>query len=218
MVVTDPPYGVDYRGRSCSEWKAIAGDDDPGLLLPAFVELWRALKPNSFCLSFYGWPHADQFLSTWKMIGFRPVSHIVCIKNNIGLGYFTRGQHESAYLLAKGNPKRSDSASGDVIPWEREVCTYHPTQKPLQVISRLISFAEEDALILDPFMGSGTTLLAARNLGRRAIGIEIEEHYCKVAVERLAQQLFDFGPQRPKAGCSTPSLFDAAEAEAPWTA
>jgi hypothetical protein len=61
----------------------------------------------------------------------------------------------------------------NVFEWDRESLTFHPTQKPLQVMSQFVSaFTAEGALILDPFMGSGTTLLAARNLGRRAIGIE----------------------------------------------
>jgi len=208
MVLTDPPYGVDYRGRWCSDWEAIAGDDEPAIMLPAFSEIWRVLRPNSFCLSFYGWPDADQFLTAWKLIGFRPVSHIVCVKNNIGLGYFSRSQHETAFLLAKGHPPRPATAPGDVFEWERESLTYHPCQKPLQVISRLIStFTAEGAVILDPFMGSGTTLLAARNLGRRAIGIEIDECYCHVAVQRLAQQVFDFQPPAPEPGGQAPSLF-----------
>jgi site-specific DNA-methyltransferase (adenine-specific) len=65
MVLTDPPYGVGYRGRWCSDWEAIAGDDEPTAMLAAFSEIWRVLKPNSFCLSFYGWPDAEQFLSAW---------------------------------------------------------------------------------------------------------------------------------------------------------
>lgn len=63
----------------------------------------------------------------------------------------------------------------------------HPTQKPLKLMRKLIGWAGGDP-VLDPFMGSGTTLRAAKDLGRRAIGIEIEERYCEIAAKRLAQE------------------------------
>jgi hypothetical protein len=118
------------------------------------------------------------------------------VKNGIGLGHFTRSQHETAYLLAKGNPARPRQPVSDVFPWERETFMLHPNQKPLRTISQMLeAFTAEDAVVLDPFLGSGTTLVAARNLGRRALGIEIEEHYCEVATTRLAQRMVDFKSQ-----------------------
>jgi adenine-specific DNA-methyltransferase len=72
LVVTDPPSLVSYYprdGRRCTN------DNDESWLQPAFRELHRALKPDSFCACFYGWPWADRFMAVWKACGFRPVSH-----------------------------------------------------------------------------------------------------------------------------------------------
>lgn len=69
----------------------------------------------------------------------------------------------------------------------------HPNVKPIAVIAKMIRLGTIEAeTILDPFMGSGTTLRAAKDLGRRAIGIEIEERYCEIAVKRLEQNVFNF--------------------------
>ena len=69
---------------------------------------------------------------------------------------------------------------------ERGAIRKHPTQKPLSLMKHILNTAP-DGVILDPFMGSGTTLRAAKELGRKAIGIEINEEYCQIAVDRLAQ-------------------------------
>ncbi len=66
----------------------------------------------------------------------------------------------------------------------------HPTQKPVDIIKPLLEYScPPDGVVLDPFMGSGTTLRAAKDLCRKAIGIEIEEKYCRIAVERLRQEV-----------------------------
>lgn len=75
----------------------------------------------------------------------------------------------------------------------------HPSTKPLPLMTELVFlFSNPDDLIFDPFMGSGTTLVAAKTLGREAIGVEIEEKYCAIAVERLRQDVlpFDTAPER----------------------
>ncbi len=69
----------------------------------------------------------------------------------------------------------------------------HPTQKPVELITWILTLKWTPiGTILDPFMGSGTTLRAAKDLGRKAIGIEIEENYCAIAVERLKQGVLNF--------------------------
>jgi len=66
-------------------------------------------------------------------------------------------------------------------------CKVHPTEKPLAVIVWAMSYSKTEGLVFDPFMGSGTTLRAAKNLGRKAIGIEIEEKYCEIAAKRMLE-------------------------------
>ena len=73
---------------------------------------------------------------------------------------------------------------------QREQRPIHPAQKPIRLIKRLVAlFAKENDLILDPFMGSGTTLRAAKDVGCRAIGIETDERYCQLAADRIRQKV-----------------------------
>jgi site-specific DNA-methyltransferase (adenine-specific) len=83
----------------------------------------------------------------------------------------------------------------------------HPTQKPLAIMIWCLGFLKSQGTILDPFMGSGTTLVAAKQLGRKAIGIEISREYCDVAIKRLQQEVLDFSP-KPKREPEQASILD----------
>lgn len=188
LVITDPPYLVGYEGRWDGARRTIAGDRDGSWVAPAFAEIYRVMRPDSFAVTFYGWPHADVFVGTFREVGFRLVSHIVFVKNVWGLGRFTRGQHEVAYLLAKGRPRIPKHGISDVIEWTREADAFHPNQKPVHALRPLVAaYACAGATVLDPFMGSGSTLIAAKEMGNRAVGIELEERYCRYAEHRLRQ-------------------------------
>ncbi len=183
LVVTDPPYLVNYRprdGRRCTN------DDNDAWLVPAFREIYRVLKPNSFCATFCGWPWVDRFMQAWRESGFRPVSHLTWPKSHCSREGYTAGHHEVGYLLAKGRPPRPQKPLSDVLPWDYAGNELHPNQKPVVAIARLIeAFSRVRGIVLDPFGGSGTTGVAARSLGREFILIEKDERHWHISRERL---------------------------------
>lgn len=183
LVVTDPPFIVDYRAR---DGRTIAGDRDGRWLEPAFAQVYRVLKPNSFCVSYYGWNQADRFVAVWKRFGLIPVSHLVFTKDYASTKGYTQGYHETAYLLAKGQPPKPARPIRDVLSREYTGNKYHPHEKPVAVIEQLIvAFSNPRAVILDPFAGAGTAGIAARKCGRQFILIEKVPQYYSGALRRL---------------------------------
>jgi site-specific DNA-methyltransferase (adenine-specific) len=184
FILTDPPYLVRYRSR---DGRTIANDDNDTWLKPAFAEMHRVLKCDSFAVSFYGWPAADKFLAAYREAGFRPVGHLTFPKGYASSTGYIRSEHENAHLLVKGNPWRCDSTIADVLPWRYTGNRLHPTQKPLEALEPLIAhFCPQGGIVLDPFAGSGSTLMAAKSLGRSYIGIELDANYHALAQRRLA--------------------------------
>ena len=181
VVVTDPPYGIDYDGgatqRGSSNLGRIAGDDrpfDPSPFLGfADVLCWGA---NHYAQDL---PRSGQFY-VWDKV----------TRNGLKVRI---AECEFAWHLRGTKPRVFRHLwSGAFRASESGLPSLHPTQKPVAVMAWCLGLVTP-GVILDPFMGSGTTLVAAKQLGRRAIGIEIEERYCEIAVNRLRQGVFDFG-------------------------
>jgi len=191
LVLTDPPYGIGLENHGRNDFKrrdvawAIQNDHDTTVGQAVITYLLETRIPLiAFASPEHPWQgHWRSLLVWWKYglgMGGDPYVcwkrdwELVQVANN---GKLT-GSRESAIL--KGF---------DMRPAEFE---YHPTQKPVSLLKHLMLKVSGDT-ILDPFMGSGTTLRAAKDLGRKAIGIEIEERYCEVAVKRLAQEVLPLG-------------------------
>jgi len=183
FILTDPPYITRYRDRS---GRTVSNDDNGGWLEPAYAEMYRLLKPAAFCVSFYGWSKADLFIQAWRAAGFRMVGHLVFRKAYSSSARFLRYQHEQAYLLAKGDVTLPESPTPDVIDWTYTGNRLHPTQKPVGVLTPLINaFTNPGDVVLDPFCGSGSTLVAAKTLGRQFVGIELDAVHHRTASRRV---------------------------------
>lgn len=183
LVLTDPPYGMDYHSNHYKDGNPhlkIAGDDYyPTEIIKLCID-----KATKAVFTFCRWENLQDIP--------KPKSFIVWAKNNWtagdleheygrqweGIAFYPKDGHGFIYRPA------------DIIDTRRVPSgkLLHPTEKPLSTILAILKANKGDT-ILDPFMGSGTTLVAAKQLGRKAVGIEIEEKYCEIAVRRLSQEV-----------------------------
>ena len=179
LVISDPPYGIAFR----SNHRTIKHDSITGDV---------SLSQHSIRLAISMATRAAYIFCRWDQLWQLPVptSLVVWIKNNWSMGDL-KHEHGRQWEACAFYPKPAHQfikRIPDVIYSDRTGNNLHPTQKPVSLIATLIS-ANEGNVVLDPFMGSGTTLRAAKDLNRKAIGIEIEERYCEIAAKRMAQEV-----------------------------
>jgi DNA modification methylase len=181
LVCTDPPYGIgEAKGKNKSRGLlakpvdyGIAAWDDAPIEQGLIAQILNAgMYKIIFGGNYYSLPPTSCWLVWDKMNGATDFADCELAWTNLPKAV-RRIQHLWNGMLRVGQEER-----------------WHPTQKPLNVMKWAISHAPEDCqTILDPFMGSGTTLLAAKQLGRQAIGIELEERYAEIAAKRLSQEM-----------------------------
>lgn len=184
LVLTDPPYGIGdkWQGRQINGpngqsrlWRK--GDDWDFSPVPAALMklvISKGTHAIVFGGNYYALAPSPQWLIWDKCQSFSGSDAELAWTNLDGVVRVFRMSRADAYIN-KAITQKS-----------------HPTEKPVALMRWCIQQVEHADRILDPFMGSGTTLRAAKDLGRRAIGIEIEERYCEIAARRLSQEVFDF--------------------------
>ncbi len=186
-VVTDPPFGIGYESGHFGELpRSIVGDNDTSLRDEVLAALdgpmlvfgsWRACRPRR-----------ARMLLVWDTGGA------------LGMGALDlpwKPAHQEIYVIGDGfsGPRTSDVLRFPPAQAMAANGRTHPHEKPVDLLRALLLKCP-DGIALDPFCGTGSMLIAAKSLNRRAVGIEIEERYCAIAAERLSQCVLPFQNQR----------------------
>lgn len=208
-VVTDPPYASGARTEASKassgamqrgqRWAAKPIENDQ-MTTTGFVwlirEMCQATRPmlmiGGSLLCFIDWRQWPNLVGAVESTNMRVNGMVVWDKQSMGLGHGFRSQHELVLHASRGVPRVASKGTGNVLdhPRDHGAMDYHPSPKPVPLLRDLIEVVSaRGETILDPFMGAGSTLRAAKDLGRKAIGIELEEKYCEIAAQRLAQEV-----------------------------
>jgi len=204
-VISDPPFssgartdasksmrGAMTRGQKWkNDWFShdnLATYGFMFLMRMVTTELFRVTKQGGSCHLFIDWRMYPYLFGAMESNNWQVKNLVVWDKQHYGMGTNYRNQHELIIYAEKGNCDFKKHDQGNVQKVKRLQAEFHPTEKPVSLLERFIeNVTVEGDTVLDPFSGSGSTLIAARNLGRKSIGIEISKEFCAVSAERLAQ-------------------------------
>lgn len=206
LVLTDPPYGINYYSNwsqdssyreKVKSVNGISNDkkDNKEFLLKVLSSIYRVLKDNSHIYWFTRWDKVEEQKPLLEEVGFKVKNNLIWVKNNWSMGDLQgayAGQYECILFGHKGRrtlkgidgkKRHTDVIFYDRIPPNR---LYHSHQKPTDLLEFLIEKStDEGETIIDPFCGSGSTLVSAVNTNRNFIGIEIDWDYCQIANKRI---------------------------------
>lgn len=186
-LFTDPPYNIDFVPQRGTH-EAIANDNlSPenfaSFLRGAMACARIATKDPSYGFIWSGWSTLDQFAPILREF-FTIKALPIWVKNNFGIGYYSRPKYEPFFLCLRGEPKRPDVAPADVWNYAKVYETIHSCEKPVGLIENILAAYTDRVIVLDLFLGSGSTLIACEKTGRKCYGIEIDPHYCDVIIAR----------------------------------
>ena len=192
-VITDPPYGIDFqsawRTDSTKRHKKIANDKQPFIWW--LYDAYRVTKEGGALLCFCRWDVADDFKRAIEWSGYEIKSQVIWDREHHGMGDLKGAfapQHDIIWFATKGKFIFPNKRPKSVVSSKRlggDKLT-HPNEKPVDLMEQLIeAVTQKDDVVLDPFAGSGSTIVAANNLDRDGVGIELDGDYVTLARSRL---------------------------------
>ncbi len=196
LIVTDPPYLINYKTNYRKNKKhdfcsVIKNDNNFEMISDYIKECYRIIKDNSAMYMFCSFDKVDYFKQELEKAKFKIKNMIIWVKNNWTAGDLSAQfgkQYEIIFLANKGRKKFNGKRITDVWNFDRVSGSkqFHQNQKPVNLIEQcIIKHSNENDIIFDGFMGSGTTGVACKNLNRNFIGIEIDEEYFEIAKKRI---------------------------------
>ena len=191
-IITDPPYGINYVSQTGA---SIKNDKSPFIWF--LYDAFRVLKPGESgrgsLVCFTRWDVEQTFIEAMKLAGFQVKSEVIWDKVYHGMGDTKAAfapSHENIVFAVKGKFNFPGHRPKDLVTFKKINSSQmiHPTEKPVGLLASLItSVTKPGDLILDPFAGSGSTLVAAKKTGRRFIGVELDGQYHQIAQRRVEE-------------------------------
>ena len=206
LIVTDPPYRVTARGSAGNSGGMLQKEiNKKGKVFQHnnidvkdyAPEFYRVLKEGTHCYVMTNHKNLIDMLNVFTDCGFHFVKSLICDKGNKIMGTFYMSQFEYILFFRKGKAKNiNNCGTSDIISVPNKKTkgldgsSIHDTEKPVRLMEILIeNSSKEGDLVLDPFMGSGTTGIACVNMDRKFIGIELDEQYFKIAENRINEAI-----------------------------
>lgn len=189
LILTDPPYG-DGIGYGRLD-KTIANNEDESINYKVLPILYDKLKSGGVCYLFTNWKFSSKiqaFLGEKTLFSIR--MQLVIVKNNFGMGYGFRNQYELCLVLEKGKAKYNRNDVSNVLQMQHVHHDEHshPHEKGIDFLKILIDHSSKEGdVVLDCFAGSGSVLVASKDMKRNFIGIELDEKWHRLANERLSK-------------------------------
>ena len=191
-IITDPPYGINYVSQTGAR---IQNDKSPFIwfLYDAFRVLKSGDSGRGCLICFTRWDVEQTFIDAMKIAGFQVKNEVIWDKVYHGMGDTKAAfapTHENIVFAVKGKFNFPGHRPKDLITYQKlgSAQMIHPTEKPVGLLTNLISSVTKPGdLILDPFAGSGSALVAAKKTGRRFIGVELDDQYFAKAQRRIEE-------------------------------
>lgn len=194
LVLTDPPYGMAFKSNYRKEkYNEIKNDKTLEWLEKYVGECFRILKDNTAVYFFCSWHNVDAFKQAIER-KFKIKNILIWEKNNTSMGDL-KGSYAPKYEMIifahKGRKQLNGFRYADIIKAKRTGNKLHPTEKPVDLLELFIkNSSDENEVIFDGFMGSGSTGVACVNTKRKFIGFEIDEKYFEIAKQRIEDAVF----------------------------